>query len=70
MTDFLGYPGLQAVWDLRRHHFHSAFRSMVDDTIATVRTGGPIPHLYGESIDSGNGLANHASATTGPALST
>jgi hypothetical protein len=49
MTDFLGYPGLQAVWDLRRHHFHSAFRSMVDDTVATVRTGGPIPHLYGES---------------------
>ena len=48
MTDLLGYPGLQAVWDLRRHHFHSAFRSVVDDTIAGVRTGGPILNLYGE----------------------
>ena len=48
MIDLLGYPGLQAVWELRRQHFHSAFRSMVDDTIATVRTGGPIPNLYGE----------------------
>lgn len=48
MTDFLGYPGLQAVWDVRRHYFHSAYRSMVDDTIATVRTGGPMPDVYGE----------------------
>jgi hypothetical protein len=48
MTDLLGYAGLQAVWDLRRQHFHSAFRSMVDDTIAAVRTGGPNPHVYGE----------------------
>lgn len=48
MTDLLGYPGLQTVWDFRRHHFHSAFRSVVDDTIATVRTGSSIPHFYGE----------------------
>lgn len=48
MTDFLGYPGLQAVWDLRKHYFHSAYQSMVDDTIATVRTGGPMPDLYRE----------------------
>jgi hypothetical protein len=48
MTDFLGYPGLQAVWDLRRHYFHSAYRSMMDDTIATVRTSGPMPDLYRE----------------------
>jgi hypothetical protein len=48
MTDLLGYPGLQAVWDFRRQHFPGAFRSMVDETIATVRTGGPAPDLYGE----------------------
>jgi len=48
MTDFIGYPGLQAVWDLRRNYFHGAFRSLVDDTIATVRTGGPMPDLYRE----------------------
>jgi len=48
MTDWLGYPGLQAVWDLRKHYFHSAYRSMMDDTIATVRTGGPMPNLYRE----------------------
>jgi len=47
MTAFLGYPGLQAVWDLRKHYFHSAFRSLVDDTIATARTG-PMPNLYRE----------------------
>ena len=48
MTDFVSYPGLQAIWDLRKHQFHSAFRSMMDDTIATVRTSGPIPSMYGE----------------------
>jgi hypothetical protein len=48
MTDFLGYPGLQAVWEFRKHYFHSAYRSMVDDAIATVRTGGPMPDLYRE----------------------
>lgn len=46
MTYFLGYPGLQAVWELRRHYFHSSYQSMVDDTIATVRTSGPMPDLY------------------------
>lgn len=50
MTDLLGYPGLQAIWKLRRHHFHSVYRSMVDDTIATVRAGGPIPNMYGERL--------------------
>ena len=48
MADFLAYPGLQAVWDLRRHYFHSAYRSMVDDMIATGRTGGRMPDLYRE----------------------
>jgi hypothetical protein len=48
MNDFLRYPGLQAVWDLRKHYFHSAYRSMIDDTMATVRTSGANPDLYGE----------------------
>jgi len=48
MSEFLGYPGLQAVWDLRKHYHHSAFRSMADDLIATVRTSGPMPDIYGE----------------------
>jgi len=48
MTDWLGYPGLQAVWGLRKQQFHSAFRSMLDDTIASVRTSGRIPDMYSE----------------------
>jgi hypothetical protein len=49
MIDFLGYPGLQAVWALRRQYFHGAYRSMVDDTIAASRAGGRMPDLYGEN---------------------
>ena len=47
MSEFPGYPGLQAVWDLRKRYHHNAFRSMVDDVIATFRS--PIPDIYGES---------------------
>jgi hypothetical protein len=49
MRQFLGYPGLQAVWDLRQHNHSSGFRSMVDDAIATARTSGPMPDIYRES---------------------
>ncbi len=48
MVEFLGYPGLRAVWALRKNYFHNTFRSAVDDTISAVRTGGPAPNLYGE----------------------
>ncbi len=47
MSDFLRYPGLRAVWDIRRNYFHSAYRSMVDDLIATPRTGS-MPNVYRE----------------------
>ena len=51
LTEFLGYPGLRAVWDLRKHWFHGAYRSMVDDLISTVRTSGSlIPDLYRERV--------------------
>ena len=49
MTDFLRYPGLQAIWDVRKHYFTSAYQSYVDRAIATARGAGSAPNLYGES---------------------
>jgi hypothetical protein len=48
MIDWLGYPGLQAVWGIRRSYFHGGFGSIVDYTIAVARSGGQVPDLYRE----------------------
>jgi len=53
MTDFLCYPGLQTVWALRKRYFHVAYQSHVDEAIATARTVGTVPSLYGESRQAG-----------------
>lgn len=47
-VDFLGYPGLQAAWESRRHYFHAAFLAMVDEAIAVARKSGVTTALYGE----------------------
>jgi hypothetical protein len=48
LNEFLGYPGLKAVWDARRSFFHPAYRAMVDEGIATAATRGSEPLLYFE----------------------
>jgi len=48
MKDFLGHPGLQAIWETRRRYFHTGYRSMVDGLIAVLRAG-PLPDRYGEA---------------------
>ena len=53
MTDFLRYPGLQAVWILRKRYFHIAYQSHVDETIAMTWTMGTSPSLYGEARQAG-----------------
>src|SRR6266404_4508112 len=45
----LGYPGLQAAWDLRKNYFHVVFRASVDARIAAARSSGRVPSLYDEA---------------------
>ena len=46
LVEFLGYPGLRAVWEVRKNWFHNAYRSMVDDAAVASRT---MPDLYRET---------------------
>jgi hypothetical protein len=46
LVEFLGYPGLRAVWEIRKKWFHTAYRTIVDDAIATTRE---MPNLYRET---------------------
>jgi hypothetical protein len=49
LDDCLGYPGLRAAWDLRKHYFHVAFQASVEERIAAIPRGGSVPSLYGEA---------------------
>ena len=49
LDELLGYPGLQAAWDLRKNYFHVVFRASVDARIAAARSSGRVPSLYDEA---------------------
>lgn len=48
ITEFLAYPGMQEAWDIRKHYFHRAFRTLVDEKIAAAQSSGSLPSLYRE----------------------
>ena len=43
LTDILGYPGLRATFELRRHHFTDEFGKFVDGSTAAAH-----PRVFGE----------------------
>ena len=51
MGEFLGYPGLQAAWEIRKHYFHTGFQRWADERIAAAKSGA-MPFLYREGSDS------------------
>jgi hypothetical protein len=34
--DMLGYPGMQAAWELRKSYFQKSFRTMMDEKVAAA----------------------------------
>ena len=38
--DILGYPGMQAAWELRKNYFQKSFRTMMDEKVAVGTISG------------------------------
>jgi hypothetical protein len=53
MAEFLGYPGMQTAWDIRKHYFQKGFRKWGDETIAAAKKGEGMPFLYREGTVQG-----------------
>jgi hypothetical protein len=64
LAEFLGYPGLQTVWALRKRHFHGAYQSLMDEAIKAARSLGTVPDLYGEKQSSSRNPSPSASPPT------
>jgi hypothetical protein len=47
LSDFIAYPGLQAVWEIRKHYFHVALRDLVSERISAAKISAA-PALYRE----------------------
>jgi hypothetical protein len=48
MREFLGYPGIQAAWSIRRHYFHEPFQRWVEEKISAAKKEVGMPFLYRE----------------------
>jgi hypothetical protein len=47
-SDILGYPGMQAAWELRKSYFHKSFRTMMDEKVLAAKKSGIVASHYRE----------------------